>query len=47
MFIVTFKGEATLKSFVYFIVDKNWEILEMSLCAITFFDLELKAVQGK
>lgn len=26
MFVTTFKGEATIKSFVYFIVNVNWEI---------------------
>jgi PAS domain S-box-containing protein len=47
MFIATFKGEATIKSFVYFIVDRNWEIQEMSTGAITYFDLEIKTVLSK
>lgn len=47
MFVATFKGEATVKSYVYFIVDKNWEIHEMSTGAITYFDLEIKAIQTK
>ena len=46
IFITTFRGEASIKSFVYFIVNKDWEIEEMSTGAITYFDLELKNLQN-
>lgn len=43
--LTTFKGDPTTKSVVYFIVNKESEIHEMSAGAITYFDLEFKSIQ--
>lgn len=47
MFITTFRGEASIKSFIYFIVDKNWVIQELSTGAIAYLNLELKDIKNK
>ena len=47
IFITTFRGEATLKSYTYFIVNPAWEIKELSTGAISYFNLEVKTCQSK
>ncbi|CAD8148889.1 unnamed protein product [Paramecium pentaurelia] len=47
VYIATFKSEATLKTQIYFVIDKFSQILEMSSSAITFFELELKNLGDK
>jgi PAS domain S-box-containing protein len=46
-FVTIFRGEATTKSYIYFIVNAEWEIQELSTGAITYFDLEVKSVHNK
>jgi hypothetical protein len=43
-FYTTFKGEATTKTYVYIIVDNHWGIEDISSGAISYFDLDCKAI---